>query len=405
MFRLGRREEADALWKQALALMDRMTDREKYRTLGSYYLGIVENYEQAVDNYSKLVTAYPADVVGHNNLALAYFHLLDFKKTMAEGKAALDLAPGNVAVRDNYALYAMYAGAFDQAANEAKRVIKQQPTLAVARLPVAIEAAVGRSDFAAADGAYADMAQASATGASLASIGRADLELYRGQIEAAIAELKTGISADVAAKSTTNAALKYLALAEAHLSAGRKPQAIDAAHQALALTKQLATVVPAARVLLHAGKVDEAKALAGELEEQLQKQNRAYGKILLAEIAMEEKKGATAVDLLTQARALADVWLGRFDLGVAYIQAGGFAEALPELELCEKRKGEATALFLNDRPTVRYLATLPYWIGRAQEGLNMAAPAKTRYEEFLKLRKDAAGDPLVLDARRRISGL
>ena len=37
-------------------MMDRMTDREKYRTLGGYYLGIAQNFDQAIDNYTKLVS-------------------------------------------------------------------------------------------------------------------------------------------------------------------------------------------------------------------------------------------------------------------------------------------------------------------------------------------------------------
>ena len=72
-----------------------------------------------------------------------------------------------------------------------------------------------------------------------------------------------------------------------------------------------------------------------------------------------------------------------------------------EFEVCEKRKGEATALFFDERPTVRDLATLPYWRGRAQEGLFQTAPAKTSYEAFLKIRGDAASDDLVKDASRR----
>ena len=98
------------------------------------------------------------------------------------------------------------------------------------------------------------------------------------------------------------------------------------------------------------------------------------------------------------------MWLGRFDLGVAYLQADAYAEALPELEACLKRRGEATALFFDERPTVRYLATLPYWMGVAEAGMNVAT-AKSRFEAFLNIRKDATADPLVLDARRRVSGL
>jgi hypothetical protein len=85
------------------------------------------------------------------------------------------------------------------------------------------------------------------------------------------------------------------------------------------------------------------------------------------------------------------------------VQVNAFAEALPELEACEKRRGEAMALFFDDQPTVRYLAPLPYWIGRAQEGLKMSAAAKAHYGSFLTMRKDASADPLVQDARRRVT--
>jgi serine/threonine protein kinase/tetratricopeptide (TPR) repeat protein len=402
-YRLGRREEADALWKQALALMDRMTDREKYRTLGAYNLGIAGNYEQAKDNYSALVNAYPFDSAGHANLAFAYFYLHDFTKTAQEGQRAIDLDPTNFIAKSNQTLYAMYAGDFSGAAAIAAKVVAQNPSVYKAYLPVAVDA-VAQGDMPAAAKAYDRMLRAGAAGASLASSGRADLALYTGRLDAAVVELKAGIAADVAAKITTGAALKQVALAEGELAAGRRPTAIDAAHEALKLSRQLATIVPAARVLLRAGKGGEARALAAELEGQLQKQNRAYAKIVLAEIALEDRKVAEASDLLTQARDLSDLWLGRFDLGVAYVQAAHFAEAMSELDACEKRRGEATALFFDDVPTVRYLATLPYWIGRAQEGLGMGGPSKTRYEAFLKLRTDAKGDPLVEDVRRRLAG-
>ena len=77
---------------------------------------------------------------------------------------------------------------------------------------------------------------------------------------------------------------------------------------------------------------------------------------------------------------------------------------MSELEICEKRRGEATALFFDDVPTVRYLAPLPYWVGRAQEGVGMRGPAKNSYDAFLKLRSDGKGDPLVEDAQRRMAG-
>jgi eukaryotic-like serine/threonine-protein kinase len=401
-YRLGRREEADALWKQALSLMDRMTDREKYRTLGAYNLGIAGNYEQARDNYLALVKAYPSDGSAHANLALAYFYLQDFAKAAEEGQRAIDTNPRDLIARNNQALYAMYSGDFAGSAGFAKKVIAQNATMHKAYLPIAIEAAA-KGDLAAAARAYDDMAKTSAAGASLASAGRADLAIYTGNLDAAEAELKAGLAADVSANTTTGAALKHVALAEAQLAAGQRAEAIEAAQAALKVTRQLATMVPAARVLLRAGKAAEARVLAADLEGQLQKQSRAYGKLVLAEIALEDKKTADATDLLRQARELSDVWLGRFDLGIAYVQAGHFAEAVSELEACEKRRGEATALFFDDVPTLRYLATLQYWIGRAQEGLGMAGAAKARYQAFIDLKKSAGSDALVDDARRRLA--
>ena len=93
----------------------------------------------------------------------------------------------------------------------------------------------------------------------------------------------------------------------------------------------------------------------------------------------------------------------RFDVGVAYAEAGHYAEALAAFEECRKRRGEATAVFLNDLPSYRYLAPLPYWTARAQDGLGMRAAAVGNYEVFLKLRAPGARDPLAADARKRIA--
>jgi tetratricopeptide (TPR) repeat protein len=92
-------------------------------------------------------------------------------------------------------------------------------------------------------------------------------------------------------------------------------------------------------------------------------------------------------------------------LGRAYLRAGAFAEAHSELEKCDKRRGEAAAVFLNDIPSFRYVPQVYYYLGRAQEGLKSPA-AKESYQKFLKIKEKAeAGDPLVEAARKRIQTL
>jgi hypothetical protein len=63
------------------------------------------------------------------------------------------------------------------------------------------------------------------------------------------------------------------------------------------------------------------------------------------------------------------------------------------------------AVFLDDVPTTRYLPPLPYWLARAQEGLEQRATAVTNYQRFLDLRASSSTDPLVVDARQRLAAL
>ncbi|MGH9144838.1 MAG: protein kinase domain-containing protein, partial [Vicinamibacterales bacterium] len=399
--RLGASDAATKAFDTALSLMDRMTDREKYRTLGGYYLQVTQNYDKAVENYSALVAAYPYDSAGLSNLALAHFYLHDFAKALNEAERAVAMSPNNMLQRNNLALYGMYASGFGNAASAAEKIIAEQGSTESTYLPLAM-AAVFKGDVAGASDAYDEMAKRSARGASLASLGKADLALYGGLLDVADSELTRGLQLDAASKGSGFAALKHVARAEQRLAAGQKTAAVDAAHAALSITRELNVAVSAARVLILSGRAAEARTIATALEGQLQKQNRAYGKILLAEIALEEKAVPQAIDLLNESQALSDLWLARFDLGLAYLQRDAFAEALSEFEACQKRRGETTALFFDERPTVRYAAGLPYWMGRAEEGLKMAS-AKSRYQAFLAIRKDAPADPLVQDARRRVA--
>ena len=70
-----------------------------------------------------------------------------------------------------------------------------------------------------------------------------------------------------------------------------------------------------------------------------------------------------------------------------------------------RRRGEATAIFLDDIPSVRYLAPLPYWHGRAQEGLGLSAQAAANYKQFLATRTGAPDDALAKEARARLAKL
>ncbi len=400
---IGREDEAVEQWKTAMQYIDRMTEREKYRTLGGYYLGVTRDYDKAIENYETLVQRYPADTAGHSNLALSYFYKLNFARAFEEGQRAIDLQKNSLRFRSNYALYAMYAGRFDEAEKQSARLTADAPSSYIVYLPLAI-AQAARGDLAAARQTYAKMAGTDQSGQSTAALGLADLALYEGKTAGARAILEKGIAEDQRAGNTAGVVSKYAALAEAALLEGDRRASLAAADALVKLGRREEMLVPAAPIYLAAGKVTEVQQFAAELENQVPRQARAYGKIIEGQIALQQGRKAEAVDAFREAISKdADLWLARYALGVAYLEAGDFVAAQDEFKRCEDRRGEATAVFLDDLPTFRYLAPLYYWLGRAREGLNMKAAAAEDYKKFLALRPEGSKDPLAIDARKRMS--
>ena len=355
--RLGRREEAATLWQEALKHLDVMSEREQYRLLGAYYTLVTRNFETARDTYEKLVKQYPADGAGHNNLAVAYFRGLQFGKALNEGRLVRQIYPNSPLYRSNYALYAMYAGDFPLASKEAQKLVDERLASYDTYLPLAMTAvASGKLDIA--RDAYARMATTDDTGRSLAAAGLADLALSEGRAAEAAALLQAGIKADQAQQNPAGVAVKEIALADALGMRGDIKGAVAAARRALAIDKTESQILPAVRWLIAANKLDEAAQLGAELDQGLEAQARAYGRIVAAQVAMARGKRVEAVDSLREGLKLADLWLVHFNLGQAYLAAGAPAEAFSEFEACLKRRGEGYAVFLDDVPTARSVAPL-----------------------------------------------
>ena len=396
---LGRGQEATELWEKALSNLDTMTERERLRTLGLYYSIVTRNYQKSIESYETLVEKYPADDTAHNGLAVQYFYVLDFQSALQEGSVVLDIYPNSVMGRSNYALYAMYASDFETAVAEAEKVRELDPTYFKAWLPVAMKA-MSDNDYAAASDAYRNMAETGARGASTASLGLADVSIFAGEYNKARDILVEGIAADEAAGNNYGMAAKYMALAEAFDGLGQAADVMDALKRGLALNTRESSVVPAGLMYVAAGMHDDAEAMAKGLSQKLHPQSRAYANFIRGLIHLKSGRHVDAIDSLNEALAMADLWLVRFYLGRAYLEAGFFAEALDEFIASGDRQGEATSIFLDDLPTYRYLATLPYWLGRAQEKLGMKAVATENYTVFLARRPGS--DPLADDARQRM---
>jgi len=396
---LGQTDNADQMWQKALSMLGTMTERERLRTLGLYYSLVTRNFQKAIETYELLVQKYPADDTAHNGLAVQYFYSLDFASALEEGRVLLDIYPSSVMGRSNYALYAMYAGDFETAIEQAQQVRDLDPTYFKAWLPIAMNE-LAKGDIEAAGQAYDAMADASSRGALTAALGQADIALFVGDAHAAIESVRNGIELSEAAGSQYYLATHYIVLAEAYLAAGSEAEASTTMATALETSGGLSRQVPAALMYLETGDTAKAVEIAANLGASLQPQSRAYGSLITASIALQNKDYVAAIDTLTAGIGFADLWLLRFTLGRAYLEAGFFAEAHDEFTSVSERHGEATSVFLDDLPTYRYLSTLPYWQARAEQQLGMSDAAQQHYADFIERRPE--NDPLASDARQRM---
>jgi tetratricopeptide (TPR) repeat protein len=359
------------LWKRALAEMDSMSERERLRTLGLYYVAIAGDYPKAVESYEALVEKYPADNTGHNNKAIAYYYMLDFRKAMESAGEGLRIYPSNKTVRLNYALFAMLAGEFEEGAKYANEVLETDSGMWKAWLPIAMEK-LASGDIKGARDAYESMAKAGSRGEPFANLGFADIALYTGDYEQAVELLEAGVEGDAVGGNQRLLGRKYLALANARIRLGSTEAANAAILQGLAVQQGDGQLVPAALLHLELGNKEAATDIANALVQHLQPKSRSFGRVIQGAIAIEEGRFADAMDSIRAGIALTDSWLSRFYLGRAYFEAGQYIEALDEFESCMERKGEATALFLDDdEPTYHYMAALKTWLNKSREALGM----------------------------------
>ena len=391
----GQVEEAKRNYELALERIDRMTERERFRTRSSYFL-FTRNPERAIEELTALVDKYPADTAGFGNLAFAWFLRRDMAKALEIGRKATAVYPNNVLQRGNVALYAMYAGDFETSIKEAQAALELNPKYAKGMVALGVShLAAGRTPEAV--GAYERL---NSVNPSLSTLGLADIALYEGRASDAAALLERGAAADGAEGNTAAAARKLTALATARRLQGRNADAARLAQQAVKATDTFEVKVEAALVYVELGMLKEATALADALRSSLQPDPQAYARVIDGFVLIARKQPADAVNAFTEAQKRADTWLARFGLGRAYLDANANIEAQAAFDACLRRRGEATALFLDDLPTYHVLPPVHYYVGVVQEKLNSSGAES--FKTFLSI-KQRGDDPLVADARARLA--
>ena len=392
---MGQQQDAEKYINEAVRRVDRMTERERYRARGLYY-AVTGDYRACVKEYGDLIAQYPADAAAHNNLALCLSYLRNIPRAVDEMRRLVALLPKRALYRLNFALYSAYGSDFQSAEQEAR--IAQELGSPLGYFSLAF-AQLGQNQVPQATESYQQLTKNGPQGASYAASGLADLAVYEGRFSDAVQILREGAAADVSSKKSDRAAAKFAALAYAQLLRNQKGAAIAAARDALAHSKAVKIRFLAARVLAEAGEIARAQAIAAELGTELQTEPQTLAKILEGDLALKTGNPRQAVKVLTEANELMDTWIGHFDLGRAYLDAGLFTQADSEFDRCIKRRGEALSLFLDEEPTYGHFPAAYYYQGRAREG--QKAGFAESYKTYLSIRGKAAEDPLLEEVRAR----
>jgi tetratricopeptide (TPR) repeat protein/predicted Ser/Thr protein kinase len=395
---VGRPEDAEKYAKLAMEHVDRMTERERYRIRGLYYLR-TGNWQKCVEEYSDLVKQYTADNSGYNNLSLCYRGLHNTPKAIEELQQAVKILPHNQPSRVNLALYLSYVGDFPAAEREARTVLQANPSYETGYAGLAY-AQVGQGQLDEAIKTYQQLEKVGNLGQSMAAPGLADIALYEGRFGEAAQLLEQGAAVDLKAGRPDSAAADFALLGYAQLLRKQKASALAALEKALANSKSTSTRFLAARSYAAAGESAKAHELAAGLASEAQIEPQAYAKLIEGEVMLQQGDARQAIPLFTQANNQLDTWIGHFDLGRAYLQVDSFVEADSEFDRCIKRRGETFDLF-DYVPTYSYLPEVYYYVGRVREGLKSPGAADS-YKTYLSMRGKASEDPLLPEVRRRV---
>ena len=390
---------------KAYQLRDRVTEREKLRISADYFYATGELDKEA-QTYELWEANYPRDSVPHGNLAANYADMGQYDKALVENQETLRLAPDEVTSYANLGATYLYLNRLDDAKAALDLALARKLDSADLRQYIYLIAFL-RGDAGKMEQQLAWAAGKPGDEDPLLSM-QSDTEAYYGRMNKARDFSRRAVDSAIRADSKETAASWQVnaALREAELgNADRARQGVTAA---LALSSGRDVKVVAALTLARLGDVPRAKALVGELEKSypLNTLLKLYGlPTINAAIALNPGDSSQGiVDLepatpyeLGQAGVINYLYPA-YVRGQAYLLAHNGTAAAAEFQKLLDHRG------IVQNFVTGALAHLQ--IGRAYAVAGDTTKAKTAYQDFLTLWKDADPDiPIYKEAKAEYAKL
>jgi eukaryotic-like serine/threonine-protein kinase len=391
---LGERALGTKNTKKAYELRDRASDLEKFYIDTHYHENVTGDRQQANQAYELWAQTYPRDSIPHNNLAVAYSFLGQWDKALPEAREAHQLAPDESI--SCFALASVYTGIgrYDEAKATINEALGKKVDVPFFHRVLYLVAFL-QNDSATMARELSALSSNSPEMAAIANSLAAGSESYYGHLERARGLNQRAIASfeSMGKKESAANAMAIQAWAEAELNDAAAARRDAAA--ALALDSSYIVKSEVSQAFALAGDSARAESLAGELAKERPSDTYAnvyWLPLIRATVELNRNNPGKAVEILqpVQAYDLANVRLqSAYERGQAYLML--------------KRGNEATTEFqkLLDHPGVvlnSVLGALAHLqLGRAYAIAGDAAKARSAYQDFFALWKDADPDIPILN--------
>jgi serine/threonine protein kinase len=387
---------------KAYELRDKATERERLHIAALYFsaTGQIEKEEQV---YEVWIASYPRDDVPHSNLAAACNQSGQYEKALAENQEAFRLSSDNVYVYSNLSRTYLFLGQLDKAKEIVDHALARKLEYEYLH-DTLYSIAFLRGDTAEMERELA-WAMGKPGAEDLLLYEQLSTEFYFGRPRKGRNLARRAVASAVQAESKETAAVWQVEVASMESELGNYPAAKQDVTAALALSPGLWVQSIAAIALARAGETARARALIDELE------NKYPANSLLKFYWLPSAEAAIQVNRTNASRAIADLEVtAPYELisagnlypayirGQAYLLAHNGVAAASEFQKILEHRGIVTNFVLG--------ALAHLQLGRAYAIEGESAKAKSAYQDFFSLWKDADPDiPVLKQARAEYAKL
>jgi eukaryotic-like serine/threonine-protein kinase len=375
----------------AYNMRDQVSEREKFLISDGYYRGVTGDLDKLVQNSELWVQTYPRDSAVFNELGAAYGMSGQPEKSLAAFIEAARFAPKSAMWNGNLAINYIALNRFEEARATIQKAQSQNVDSPYFRI------LLYQIDFLRNDAAGMEDQAAMSMGGPIEDqmlAAESDTAAYSGQLSKADALTKRAVDSAVRLQVKQNAAgyLAEAALRDALLGIGRVKYL---AATALQTSTDRDTQAVVALALALSNNRRQAQGLANVLAKRFPEDTIArfyYLPMIHAAIALDDVQNSKAIDALRPASRYEFIpqasLFASYLRGTAYLDAPQGVLAANEFQRILDHPGMVT------NGPIGALAHLQ--LGRAYALTGDTAKAKTSYQDFLALWKDADPDVPVL---------